>query len=143
MSVARMLRMKGRDIHSVPPTISILEATGILREKKIGCVLVLGADDAIVGILSERDVVRAVATYGSDGLDRPVSEIMTRDVVTCQEADSTVHIMEQMSRGRFRHMPVIERGRCVGMISIGDVVKERIAEVEREAEDMRAYIAAQ
>ncbi|MEM8627270.1 MAG: CBS domain-containing protein [Pseudomonadota bacterium] len=134
--------MKGRGIVSVAPDATIQQAAGLLGEKRIGCVLVIGDGDAIVGILSERDIVRALGADGDKCLDRPVAKIMTQDVVTCRESDTTENVMEQMTRGRFRHLPVIENGRCVGLISIGDVVKERMAEVQREAADMRAYITA-
>src|SRR5690606_38409185 len=107
----------------------------------IGALVVVEDRDRIVGILSERDIVRAIARDGVEILDEPVATIMTRSVVTCVDGDAINQVMSVMTRGRFRHLPVVESGRLSGIVSIGDVVKERIEEVEREAEHLRVYNA--
>ncbi len=142
MNVAALLSDKGPEVASVGPDAQVLEIARILSEKKIGSVLVVDDDGGILGIISERDIVRSLAVRGADTLETPVSRIMTRDVVTCRREDSVTHIMEEMTRGRFRHVPVVEGTRLVGIVSIGDVVKHRIAEAENEASAMRSYIAA-
>ncbi len=102
--------------------------------------LILGVDRRIVGILSERDIVRALAERGAGALDEPVSRIMTRKVSTCTEGDTVSSIMERMTEGKFRHLPVVDQGRLVGIVSIGDVVKHRLQEMERDFAAMRDYI---
>jgi CBS domain-containing protein len=141
MTVANILAAKGRDVVTIEPSASLTAATRLLAEKRIGAVLVLGADRHIVGILSERDIVRAIAERGADVLGEPVSVAMTRKVSTCNEADMVLNVMERMSAGKFRHMPVIDQGRPVGMISIGDVVKYRLEALERDSAAMRDYIS--
>ncbi len=123
-------------------TASIAGAVDKLAKHKIGALVVVDADDNIAGIISERDIVRAVAQRGADVLSTPLSAVMTRAVVTCRENETVNDVMTRMTRGRFRHLPVVENGALCGIISIGDVVRARIEQVEREAEDMRAYIAA-
>jgi CBS domain-containing protein len=115
-------------------------AIALLAEKRIGAVLVLGADHRIVGILSERDIVRAIAERGAAALDEPVSRSMTRKVSTCTESETIATLMERMTEGKFRHLPVVDQGRLVGIISIGDVVKHRLQEMERDSAAMRDYI---
>jgi CBS domain-containing protein len=141
MIVASILALKGRDVATITAEISVSEAVGRLAAKRIGALLVVDHDGRVVGILSERDVVRSIGLNGAAILDDPVSSLMTRDVIACSEGDSINDVMTRMTVGRFRHLPVIENDRLVGIISIGDVVKARIEEVEREAEEMRAYIA--
>ena len=102
--------------------------------------LVLGVDRRIVGILSERDIVRALAERGAAALDEPVSQMMTRKVSTCTESETVSSIMERMTDGKFRHVPVVDQGRLVGIVSIGDVVKHRLQEMERDSAAMRDYI---
>jgi CBS domain-containing protein len=142
MTVAHILKIKGRDIITLPPHRTMAEAIRTLADKRIGAVVIAGADGAIVGILSERDVVRAMAEDGPDGLSHPVSRHMTARVETARESDSVHEIMERMTTGKFRHIPVVEDGRIAGIISIGDVVKHRLAEMEAEARAMRDYISA-
>ena len=113
-----------------------------LADNKIGAVVVTGAGGRIEGILSERDIVRAVARKGADALSAPISAIMTSKVKTCGQSHSINQVMELMTNGRFRHLPVEEDGKLVGIISIGDVVRRRIEDVEREAEEIKAYIAS-
>ena len=103
-------------------------------------VVVLGADHRIVGILSERDIVRALAEHGPAALNKPVGQVMTREVKTCSEGDTIEGLMGRMTTGKFRHMPVVEQGKLIGIVSIGDVVKNRVEEIESEAAALRDYI---
>lgn len=141
MNVAAILKDKGRAVCTASPDASLLEITRILAEKRIGCIVLLDADENVAGIVSERDIVRTLAGNGPKILEEPVSYCMTEEVVTCQESDTIDRIMAQMTSRRFRHMPVVESGRLAGLVSIGDVVKQRIAEAEMEAAAMRDYIA--
>lgn len=140
MTVGTILSAKGRNVVTIDPGASLAKAAKLLTEKRIGALLILGADHRIVGILSERDIVRAVAQRGAAALDDLVSTAMTRDVITCKETEMIASIMDRMTAGRFRHLPVVDQGRLVGMISIGDVVKYRVHDMEREAAQMREYI---
>ncbi len=140
MTVARIINEKGREVVTVPPTASLAEVAAVLSEKRIGAVLVV-EDGAIRGIISERDIVRALARYGSEALRKLAGNCMTTGVVTCRPEDTINDVMQKMTSGRFRHLPVIENGRLAGIVSIGDVVKRRIEEVEMEAEQIREYIA--
>ena len=140
MTVATILAAKGRDVVSIEPSASLAAAATLLAEKRIGAVLILGADRRIVGILSERDIVRTIGERGVDVLGEPVSVAMTRKVSTCNETELVSSIMERMSAGKFRHMPVVDQGQPVGMISIGDVVKHRLQAMERDSVAMRDYI---
>ena len=142
MTVAAMLSRKGREVVTTSATGSIAGAIDTLTRHRIGALVVVDEDDRIAGIISERDIVRAIATQGAQALSTPLASVMTRSVVTCAESDTVDEVMARMTRQRFRHLPVVENGRLTGIISIGDVVKARIEAVEREAEDMRAYIAA-
>ena len=142
MSVAAILREKGGEVVEIEPGATLAEAAALLGERGIGAVLVRGGRGArIEGILSERDIVRAVGTRGAAALEAPVAELMTRDVVRCTPADTVERVMRVMTEGRFRHLPVVEDGALRGMISIGDVVRRRIMDVEREAEEVREYVA--
>lgn len=141
ITVKHLLDAKGRDVVVVAPEHSLLEVASVLREKRIGGVVVAGADGRIAGIFTERDFVRAVADNGANVLGEAVSSMMTVNVQKCREDTSVNQLMEMMSAGRFRHVPVEEGGQLVGIISIGDVVKSRIREVELEAEQIKAYIA--
>jgi CBS domain-containing protein len=140
MTVATIIATKGRDVITSQPHRTLAEIATILAEKRIGALMITGADGSIKGIISERDIVRAVAQGGGQALADPVSLHMTQKVVTCEETDLISDIMEEMTRGRFRHMPVVKNGRLTGIISIGDVVKRRIAETEAESQSMREYI---
>lgn len=141
MIVAQILADKGRDVIATTADASLAEAASVLAKRKIGALVVLEEGARLVGIVSERDIVRAVAASGPDGLKKSVGSVMTQSVITCGESESINDVMTRMTRGRFRHLPVVEKGRLSGIISVGDVVKARLEEVEREAEDMRAYIA--
>lgn len=140
MTVSIILAAKGREVVSIEPNSVVSSAVALLAEHRIGALLVLGVDGRIVGILSERDIVRALAARGTGALDEPVSRIMTRKVSTCTESDTIASIMERMTDGKFRHLPVIDQGRVAGLISIGDVVKHRLQEMERDSAAMRDYI---
>ena len=141
MTVATILSGKGRDVVTTSATISVGEAVDLLARHRIGALVVVERNDHIVGIVSERDVVRLMATHGAGARQQPVESIMTRSVMTCSEQETIDSVMSRMTRGRFRHLPVAAGGRLTGIISIGDVVKARIEQVDREAEDMRADIA--
>ena len=139
MTVRSILDTKGHSILSVEPDAKLSAAVKVLGERRIGAVLVM-SQGRLEGILSERDIVRVLAERGAKVLDEPVNSVMTRKVVSCRESDTVGGIMEMMTMGKFRHLPVIEDGRVVGLISIGDVVKWRVQEYEREQEALRDYI---
>jgi CBS domain-containing protein len=141
MNVAAILKLKGREVVTSGPTTTLLDIAELLGARGIGCVVITGADDKVVGIVSERDIVREIGRAGSKVLKEPVASCMTKAVVTCREADTIDRLMAEMTAHRFRHMPVVERGRLIGLVSIGDVVRMRIAEAEMEAAAMREYIA--
>ncbi len=143
MQVIDILNRKGRDVTSLPPDANLSDATILLAAKRIGAVVITEAAGGLGGILSERDVVRALATESVRALVLPVSNYMTREVATCLESDSVEDLMEMMTQGRFRHVPVLgAEGQICGIISIGDVVKTLIEETTREATNLRQYIAA-
>jgi CBS domain-containing protein len=139
MTVRAILDTKGHQIMSVRPEAKVSEAIGILGERKIGAVLVM-SQARIEGILSERDIVRVLGERGASVLGEPVSAVMTSKVVHCRPNDTVAAIMEMMTLGKFRHLPVLEGERVVGLISIGDVVKWRVQEYETEQEALRTYI---
>jgi len=141
MNVEHILRSKGRTVVSIESNRTLGEAARLLSERKIGAILVGDAFRPVLGILSERDIVRAVAARGAAALNEPVSSVMTEKVVTCTGASAIQEVMEMMTDGKFRHVPVVEGGKLVGIISIGDVVKNRLAEMEAESQAMREYIA--
>ena len=142
MNVKAILAAKklGGDIVTIEPTADLATAAKLLSKHRIGSVVIRGAGERVVGILSERDIVRAVSEQGAGALALPVGQVMTRDVATCGEDDTVASIMERMTAGKFRHMPVVANGRLVGLISIGDVVKQRVDEIVGESEAMRDYI---
>ena len=141
MNVEQLLSGKGHDVISVQPHRTLAEAIRTLSEKRIGAVIVMGANGALVGILSERDIIRALGELGAGALESAVSRSMTSKVVTCRPQTSVDELMEIMTTGRFRHVPVVENGRVTGIVSIGDVVKHRVAAIEAESQAMRDYIA--
>ena len=142
MNVASILKSKGRNVLTTKPTDTVLGVARILAKHRIGCIVLVDEENSVAGIVSERDIVRAIAKRGRDVLDQPVSHCMTKEVITCRESDTIHSLMSDMTSHRFRHLPVVEDGALVGLVSIGDVVKERIAEAEMEAAAMREYIAA-
>jgi CBS domain-containing protein len=141
MNVESILKMKGSSVVTVPPEAGLMETVEMLRTRKIGAVVVSGDGRTVDGILSERDVVRALGARGKAALDAPVRTAMTDTVVTCRRSDSVETVMSRMTEGRFRHVPVIEDGALAGMISIGDVVKARLEELSAEAEQLKEFIA--
>ena len=140
MTVRAILDLKGRDVTTIAPDKTLGEAASLLSQHKIGALVVTGADHRVTGILSERDIVKAVSAGGAAALEDKIAARMTREVVTCGPQDTMAELMGRMTAGRFRHVPVVENGRLVGIISIGDVVKHRLAEMERESSALRDYI---
>jgi CBS domain-containing protein len=141
MTVRAILSRKGRDVVTIAPTANLSDAVKLLAERRIGAVIVTGPDNRVAGILSERDIVRALGARGPAALDENVAAVMTRKVTTCAEADTIAGLMERMTAGKFRHLPVVDQGRLTGVISIGDVVKSRLEEIEGETNALREYIA--
>ena len=139
MTVRSILNAKGHQVMNVGPDAKLAAAIKLLGEKKIGAVLVMN-QSRVEGILSERDIVRVLGERGAAVLEEPVSSVMTRKVVSCKETDTVAEIMETMTTGKFRHLPVIDNGKVVGLISIGDIVKWRVREYETEQEALRDYI---
>jgi CBS domain-containing protein len=143
MHVRHILQEKGRDIVAISESATLADAARLLAQHRIGAVIVQDGSGTLAGILSERDMVRAIAEDGPLALGRGVSAYMTKSVITCVESDTIDGLMEMMTQGRFRHVPVLdEHQRLAGLISIGDVVKTRIAETVREANSLRDYISA-
>jgi CBS domain-containing protein len=140
MIIKSILAAKGGNVISIEPNASLESAVKMLAQHRIGALLVLGPDRRVVGILSERDVVRVLAERGAGVLAQPLSQVMTRRVVTCSPSDSVGVLMERMTTGKFRHLPVIEHEQVIGVISIGDVVKHRLQEIEQESAALRDYI---
>lgn len=124
----------------IDPTADLAAAVNMLASHRIGSVLIQGPGGRVAGILSERDIVRAFSEHGAHALALPVGQFMTRNVATCGEEDTCASLMERMTEGKFRHLPVVTHGKLVGIVSIGDVVKQRVDEIERESEAMREYI---
>lgn len=140
MTVNDILLHKGSNVITIEPTASVAAAVRMLAQHRIGALLVTGADYRIVGIISERDIVRVLDERGPAVLDAPVAEVMTRKVVTCDRRETIADIMERMTSGKFRHVPVVEHGRLAGIVSIGDVVKVRLSQLEHEQNALREYI---
>jgi CBS domain-containing protein len=140
MTVKAILSRKGSDVLTIEPTASLAAAVKLLAERRIGAVVITGADRQVIGILSERDIVREFAAHGPAALDQQVGQAMTRKVITCAEAETVASLMERMTQGKFRHLPVVERGRLAGIVSIGDVVKYRLEEMEKESTALKEYI---
>ncbi len=141
MTVASILKHKGAKVETVHPNATLQQVCDLLSTKHIGAAVVIGAAGEVIGIISERDVVHAVAQGGPGALTRSIDEIMTREVATCRLTDSSASLMETMTVGRFRHVPVVEGGRLIGIVSIGDVVKRRMEDTDAERYAMRDYIA--
>lgn len=140
MTVGVLLQRKTGDIITISPDASLTDALKSLAEHRIGAIVAVGPGGRLEGILSERDLVRILAEKGPDVLSSPVSSVMTRAVVTCGVDETIPVIMERMTRGRFRHVPVVDGDKLLGIISIGDVVKHRVEEMERESAELRDYI---
>jgi CBS domain-containing protein len=142
MNVASILKAKGRAVSTARPDTPVLDIVKKLSSKKIGAIVIVGDNGHVAGIVSERDIIRTVGERGVETLSAPVSEVMTHSVISCNESSAIDELMEMMTKGRFRHLPVVEDGALVGIISIGDVVKHHVAEVEMEVSAMRNYLAA-
>jgi CBS domain-containing protein len=140
MIVKAILAAKGGNIVSIEPTATLDAAVKTLAEHKIGALLVLGPDRRVIGMLSERDIVRVLDERGASMLLLPLAQVMTRKVVTCSQSDTVGVLMELMTTGKFRHLPVIEDEQVIGVVSIGDVVKHRLQEIEQESAALRDYI---
>jgi CBS domain-containing protein len=141
MYVSDILKTKGDKVITLRSTEPVSAAVALLAENRIGAVIVTDDSGGIAGIVSERDVVRGMHAHGDKGFAKPVSELMTAEVVTCDPKDPVAAIMGMMTAQRFRHVPVVQEGKLVGMISIGDVVKSRIEEAQSEVEALRHYIS--
>ena len=141
MTVARILAEKGREVHTTQPHRTLKEVIELLAAKGVGAVVVADAAMTVLGILSERDVVRVIAQQGAAALNDPVSRYMTPRVTTVTRDATVDHVMELMTEGRFRHLPVVEDGRLIGIISIGDVVKRHVGMIDSERQALRQYIA--
>jgi CBS domain-containing protein len=141
MTVARILDDKGRDVFTTQPHRTMREVIELLASKGVGAVVVSDASQSVLGILSERDVVRVLGRHGASALEDPVSRHMTPKVITVARDDTIEHVMQTMTEGRFRHVPVVEDGRLIGIISIGDVVKRHVDAIDSERQALREYIA--
>ena len=142
MFVSDILSQKGGSVFTVSPETSVAQVSQQLSVRRIGSLLVLDSEGGVAGIVSERDLVRALASHGAKALELEARQVMTRDVVTCDPDESIDQVMEIMTRGRFRHLPVVRRGELLGLVSIGDIVKSRLEETRHEAEALKAYIVA-
>ncbi len=142
MNVAAILKTKGRSVATATRSATVQEVANLLAAKRIGAIVIVDGDGPVAGIVSERDVVKAIAAHGARCLCEPVTSIMTHEVITCAPGESLDEVMATMTSGRFRHVPVVEGGQLVGIVSIGDAVKFHIAEVEQEATALKSYVLA-
>jgi CBS domain-containing protein len=142
MLVSQILKEKGDTVFTASPHETVAAAAALLHARRVGAIVIVGVSDEIVGILSERDIVRVVAERGAAGLTEPLSVCMTREVLFATPTESVQSLLERMTDRRVRHLPVVKDGRLVGIVSIGDLVKRKIAEAEAEAETLKAYISA-
>jgi CBS domain-containing protein len=140
MTVKAILAAKGSEVSTIDPTANLATAAKLLAELRIGALVVTGPDRRVIGIVSERDIVKKLAAHGSAALELPLTEVMTRNFINCSAADTISSIMDQMTQGRSRHLPVIEQGKLIGIVSIGDVVKSRLEAMGREQLALRDYI---
>jgi CBS domain-containing protein len=141
MTIAAILKHKGHEIASVAPTATIAEVVGMLSRRRIGAALVLDAAGQLLGIVSERDIVHCLATHGTRTLEMTAGQLMTRELHTASPHTTVAEAMGMMTEGRFRHLPVLEEGFLVGLVSIGDVVKARMTQQEHEVDSLKAYVA--
>jgi CBS domain-containing protein len=142
MFVSDILAQKGGLVFTVTPGTSIAQLSQQLSTRRIGSVLVLDGEGSVAGIVSERDLVRALASHGAKAMELEARQVMTREVVTCDPDDSIDQVMQTMTSGRVRHLPVVRHGELLGLVSIGDVVKARLEETKHETEALKAYIVA-
>ena len=141
MLIRQILAGKGSDVVTTRPNATVAEVAGLLKAKRIGAVVVTDAHEELCGIISERDLACGLADHGADLLGMHVGDLMTREISTCSPDDGVDRLMRQMTEGRFRHLPVVQDGRMIGIISIGDVVKHRLQELENEAHMLHDYIS--
>lgn len=141
MTVSAILRHKGYDVARVSPTATITEVTQLLSKRRIGAALVLDSADQLLGIVSERDVVNSLAEHGTSTLERTAAQLMTRDLHIATPSTTVPQAMEMMTEGRFRHLPVMDGDRLLGVVSIGDIVKARLSQQEQEVDSLKAYVA--
>ena len=142
MLISQILKQKGDMVFTASPSDSVAAVAALLQARRVGAMVVLDQDHDVAGIVSERDIVRIVAELGADGLSRPITECMTHDVVFADPSETVDQLLERMTDRRIRHLPVCLEGRLVGIVSIGDLVKSKIAETVAEAENLKAYISA-
>jgi CBS domain-containing protein len=142
MFVSDILAQKGGLVFTVTPGTLVAQLSQQLSARRIGSMLVLDVEGSVAGIVSERDLVRALASHGAKAMELEARQVMTRDVVTCDPDDSIDQVMQTMTSGRFRHLPVVRHGELLGLVSIGDVVKARLEEAKHETEALKAYIVA-
>jgi CBS domain-containing protein len=142
MLVSQILKQKGDMVFTASPTDSVAAVAALLQARRVGAMVVLDQDRDVAGIVSERDIVRIVAERGADGLSEPIASCMTKDVVFADPSETVDQLLERMTDRRIRHLPVCLEGRLIGIISIGDLVKSKIAETVAEAENLKAYISA-
>ena len=141
MTVKAILENKGADVATIEPTADLASVVTLLAERRIGALVVASPDRRVAGIVSERDIIRVLAERGAAALQQPVEQVMTREVVTCTRAEALSSIMELVTAGKFRHLPVVEENRLIGIVSIGDVVKYRVQQFEFESAALRDYIS--
>jgi len=141
MIVSAILKAKGREVETASPTTTLMQIAETLARKRIGAIVITDADQRVAGIVSERDIIRVLAKSGAEVMKGPASAVMTRNVISCGESDTLDQLMGAMTTGRFRHLPVTKDGKLAGIISIGDVVKYHLSEVQMEATAMKQYIA--
>jgi CBS domain-containing protein len=141
MTVKAILASKGNAVVTIDPAVSLADAVKMLADRRIGAVIITGGGDRVIGLLSERDIVRTLAEKGPIALAMSVESVMTKRVITVTESETVGEVMERMTHGKFRHLPVVEGERLVGLVSIGDVVKHRLEQMEAETSAMRDYIA--
>ncbi|CAL4868287.1 Inosine-5'-monophosphate dehydrogenase [Asticcacaulis sp. MM231] len=142
MLINQLLSTKGREVYTVTPDDSLASVAALLYTRKVGAFVVTDRVGAVVGIVSERDIVRAIATTGGQSLGQPVSQVMTREVFSAGPGETVDALLGHMTDRRIRHLPVMESGRLIGIVSIGDLVKAKIAASEHEAQTLKAYISA-
>ncbi len=142
MHVADILKTKGSNVVTSGADETVAATARLLNVKRIGAVVVCDAPGKVIGVISERDIIRGIALNGQRALDMRVGDLMTSDVVVCKPTDTIAGVMQVMTLGRFRHLPVIEDGKLQGIISIGDVVKNRLEETDLEARSLRDYVLA-
>jgi CBS domain-containing protein len=142
MLVSQILKHKGDLVFTASPQETISAAAALLHSRGVGAMVIVDADEKVAGILSERDIVRVLAERGAAALAQPISSCMTKEVIFAEPTETVHELLERMTDRRVRHLPVLKDGRLAGIISIGDLVKSKIAEAEAEAETLKAYIAA-